>query len=115
MWISVTRNARKLKSSLEQSIAKMQLRLLLISNIPEISSAHAAISHNRSRESMGQPSWNIGSQGTKSVAYTLSTAALDVAEGLEADLVSKVAEVAAVTKDGADEPITEDTLLTALV
>ena len=113
MWISVTRNARKLKSSLEQFIAKMpnfwQLRSLSINNIPEISSAHAAISHNRSRGSMGQPSWNIGSQGTKSVAYTLLTAALDVAEGLEADLVSEAAEVVAVTKDGADKPIIEDT------
>ena len=53
---------------------------------------------------MGQPSWNIGSQGTKSVAYTLSTVVLDVAEGLEADWVSKAAEVVAVTKDGAEEP-----------
>ena len=64
---------------------------------------------------MGQPSWNIGSQDTKSVAYTLSTAALDVAEGLEANLVSEVAEVVAVTKDGAEEPIIEDTPLTVLM
>ena len=42
----------------------------------------------------------------------LSTAVLDVVEGLEADLVSEAAEVAAVTKDGADEPIIEDTPLT---
>ena len=60
---------------------------------------------------MDQPSWNISSQGIKSVEYTLSTAALDVAEGLEVDLVSETAEVAAVTKDGADEPITEVILL----
>ena len=61
---------------------------------------------------MGQPSWNISNQGIKSVEYTLSTAALDVAEGLEADLVSEAAEVVAVTKDGAEEPRIEDTPLT---
>ena len=53
---------------------------------------------------MGQPSWNISSQGIKSVAYTLSTAMLDAVEGLEANLVSE----AAVTKDGTEEPIPED-------
>ena len=73
--------------------------------------ALARISHSRLRESMDQLSWNIVSCKIKSVAYTLSTAALDKAEGLEADLVSKAAEVVAVTKDGAEEPIIEDTPL----
>jgi hypothetical protein len=40
------------------------------------------------------------------------TAALDMAEGLAANLVSEAVEVAEITKEGADEPITEDTLLT---
>jgi hypothetical protein len=90
--------------------------LLLTSSIPEISLEHVAIFPNsRSQGSMGQPSWNISSQGIKSMEYTLLTAVLDVAEGLEADLVSEAAEVAAVTKNGADKPITEDTLLMVLM
>jgi hypothetical protein len=44
-----------------------------------------------------------------------STAALDVAEEQEAVLASKAAEVAEITKEGADEPITEVILLMVLM
>jgi predicted nucleic acid-binding Zn-ribbon protein len=47
------------------------------------------------------------------VEYTQLTAALDVAEEREAVLASEVAGVAETIKEGAEEPITEDLLLTA--
>ena len=72
---------------------------------------HAATFRSRSHEFTDQLSWSISSQDIRSVEYTQLTAALDVADELEADLVSEAVVVAAITMDGADEPITEVTLL----
>jgi predicted nucleic acid-binding Zn-ribbon protein len=62
---------------------------------------------------MDQLSWNTSNRDTRSVEYTQLTAALDVAEEQEAVLASEVAGVAETIKEGAEEPITEDILLTA--
>jgi hypothetical protein len=64
--------------------------------------------------STDQLSWNINSPGTKSVEYTLLTAALDVAEELEADLANEAVEVDETIKEEVDEPITEEILSTVL-
>jgi predicted nucleic acid-binding Zn-ribbon protein len=62
---------------------------------------------------MDQLSWSTSNRDTRSVEYTQLTAALDVAEEREAVLASEVAGVAETIKEGAEEPITEDILLTA--
>ena len=67
--------------------------------------APARISHSRLRESMDQLSWSIISHEIRNAEYTQSTAALDVAEEQEAVLASEAAEVAEITREGADEPI----------
>jgi hypothetical protein len=61
---------------------------------------------------MDQLSWNTDNRDIRNAEYTQSTAALDVAEEQEAVLASEAAEVAEITKEGADEPITEVILLT---
>jgi hypothetical protein len=48
------------------------------------------------------------------VEYTLLTAALDVAEELEADLANEAVEVDETIKEEVDEPITEEILSTVL-
>ena len=60
---------------------------------------------------MDQLSWNTNNQDTRNVEYTQSTAALDVAEEHEAVLASEAAEVAEITKEGADELIPPGILL----
>jgi hypothetical protein len=62
---------------------------------------------------MDQLNWNTNNRDTRNVEYTQLTAALDVAEEREAVLASEAAEVAGIIRDGAEEPITEDILLTA--
>jgi predicted nucleic acid-binding Zn-ribbon protein len=62
---------------------------------------------------MDQLSWNTNNRDTRNVEYTQLTAALDVAEEREAVLASEAAEVAETIREGAEEPITEDILLTA--
>ena len=62
---------------------------------------------------MDQLSWSTSNRDTRSVEYTQLTAALDVAEEREAVLAREAAEVAETIRDGAEEPITEDILLTA--
>jgi hypothetical protein len=64
---------------------------------------------------MDQLSWNTNNRETRNVGYMQSTATLDVAEEREAVLASEVAEVAGTIREGAEEPITEDTLLTVLM
>ena len=49
------------------------------------------------------------------MGYMQSTAMLDVAEEQEAILVSEAAEVAEITREEADEPITEVILLMVLM
>ena len=61
---------------------------------------------------MDELSWNTNNRDTRSVEYMQSTAALDVAEEREAVLANEAAEVAETIKEGAEEPITEDILLT---
>ena len=87
----------------------------MTNSILEILLVHAATFRSRSHEFTGQLSRSISSQDIRSVEYTQLTAALDVADELEADLVSEAVVVAAITMDRVDEPITEVTLSTVLM
>jgi hypothetical protein len=62
---------------------------------------------------MDQLSWNTNNRDTRNVEYMQLTAALDVAEERGAVSASEAAEVADIIREGAEEPITEDILLTA--